>query len=269
MQKKPGYMIAGNGTPVVFLHCSMSTKEQWLKIFNSLKNSFTVIAIDLYGYGQSPFPEKFEGFSLDHETKAMESVLDETIGPDTKFHLVGHSYGGAAAMKYSAGKNSRNLSLCVYEPMLNHVFRETDKEMYYLGKEFIGDIEQSIINGNPEQGCIKFIDLFSGDGTFERLPEEIKNIFIRCIKKMPMDYKATIADDLSLDLYKNIKIPTCIISGEQSPDLTADISKAVAGVVPHCFFHKVKGGHMAPIEKPDNVNKIIENFLVSSEQLVV
>jgi|GEM_PF-1764773 pimeloyl-ACP methyl ester carboxylesterase len=267
MQKKPGYMIAGRGTPVVFLHCSMSTKEQWTKIFNSLKDKFTVIAIDLYGYGESPFPEVIEGFSLDHETELMESVLNETIGSNAKFHLVGHSYGGAVAMKYSTLDDSRNLSLCVYEPMLNHVFRETDNEMYYLGKEFIEEIEQSIINGSPEQGCIKFIDLFSGEGTFERLPKEIQNIFTGCIKKMPMDYKATIANDLSLDLYKKIKIPVCLISGDKSPALTADISRAVAGVISDCSFQKVKGGHMAPIENPDNVNKIIENFLVLSEQI--
>jgi pimeloyl-ACP methyl ester carboxylesterase len=260
----PGYFVKGKGTPVVLLHCSMSTKEQWYNLAEDIKDRFKVIAIDLYGYGNTPFPENMENFSLDDEIKLLEKVLELETEQNEKFHLVGHSYGGAVAMKYSTLKSKKNLSLCVFEPMLNHIFKEIDHDTFLLGKEFIADIENDVISGNPDKGCIKFIDLFSGEGTFERLPKEFKDIFTSCIKKMPMDYRATIDNSLNSELYKEIDIPVCLISGRKSPEITSEISRFIAGIIPGLKHFEVDGGHMSPIENPETVNKIIKNFLLSN-----
>ncbi len=261
MNIKSGYMVQGEGFPVVFLHCSMSRKEQWLSIFKSLKNKFKLIAIDLYGYGETPFPDKVKGFSLDDEIELMESVLDKETGTGENFHLVGHSYGGAVAMRYSTFPHRKNISLSVYEPMLNHVFRDLNMEMFDLGKEFIEGIEKDIALGDYDSGCRKFIDVFSGDGTFDKLPEEIKNLFRDCIKKMPLDYKATIADNLNLLSYRNMGIPVCLMYGNKSPEITSFISLELIKIIEDIEVHVVNGGHMAPIEKSDIVNGLICKFL--------
>lgn len=263
MAELPGYFIKGEGVPVLLLHCSMSTKEQWINLSKILSNDFKVIAIDLYGYGQTAFPEKTKGFSLDDEIELIEKILESNLEKNEKFHLVGHSYGGAVAMKYSTLQSKRNLSLCVFEPMLNHVSREIDPDTYILAKEFISEIENDISSGNPETGSAKFIDFFSGEGTFQRLPKEIKQIFTTCIKKMPLDYKATINENLHSDIYKNIDLPVCLISGKHSPSLTVDISNFIPKIIPDIKHHKVTGGHMSPIEKSAEVNKIIVDFIKS------
>jgi pimeloyl-ACP methyl ester carboxylesterase len=263
MTPVPGYFVKGNGVPVVLLHCSMSTKEQWLNLSKILENKFKVIAIDLYGYGSTPFPEKTQNFTLDDEIKLLEKVLELETEKNEKFHLVGHSYGGAIAMKYSTLKSKKNLSLCVFEPMLNHIFKETDYDMFLLGKEFISEIENDVLSGNPEKGCMKFIDLFSGEGTFEKLPKEFKEIFTNCIKKMPMDYKATIDNSLNSKLYNNIDIPVCLISGKKSPEITSEISRFISGIIAGLKHFEVEGGHMSPLENPESVNKIIFDFLIS------
>ena len=261
MSYKAGYMTAGSGEPVVLLHCSMSSKEQWFKLFNNLKDNFKVIAVDLYGYGESPFPEKPEDFTLKNEIELMESVLEKTIGKHAEFHLVGHSYGGAVAMNYSAGTSGKTKSLTVFEPMLNHVPRETDPDFYQLVKAFIGDIEKDITEGRIDLACSKFIDFFSGKGTFERLPDEIRNSFRKWIRKMPLDYRATIDEGLSLSDYKSINIPVCLIAGTKSPGLTKDISEALSKIIKNLEYHKIDSGHMGPIENSNKVNSIIVNFI--------
>ncbi|MCB9480726.1 MAG: alpha/beta hydrolase [Desulfobacteraceae bacterium] len=260
MNNLPGYFVKGEGTPVVLLHCSMSSKEQWLTLASLLKEKFKVIGIDLYGYGQSPFPEKTDNFTLDNEIELIEKVFEKVLDENEKFHLAGHSYGGAVAMKYSTLERKRNISLCVFEPMLNHVFREIDHDTFLLGKQFISDIENDVLSGNPKKGCIKFIDLFSGDGTFEKLPYEIQKIFMNCIKKMPMDYRATIDENLNSNLYKKIDIPVCLISGKKSPDITAQISRFISGIIPGLTHFEIDGGHMSPIEKPEFFNPIVKDF---------
>lgn len=261
MVKKTGYMIGGSGFPVVFLHCSMSRKEQWFELYNSLKENHTVLSIDLYGYGDSPFPEDTSGFGLDNEIELINGVLSETIGLNSKFHLVAHSYGGAVAMKYSCMADHNNISLSVYEPMLNHVYREIDPDLFEASKEFIHEIEKDIQNGNQRNGCVKFIDFFSGDGTFMSLPESMQSVFESCIRKMPLDYHGTIADDLSIEKYKSIDVPVCLIAGNKSPELTLKISDIMSEVLKKVEYHKIDGGHMAPIENSKDVNKIILNFL--------
>jgi len=262
MVHKPGYIVSGEGVPVVLLHCSMSSKEQWLPLIDSLKKNFMTIAFDLYGYGSSPFPEDENDFHLEDEIAFFSETLDNLIGRDTKFHMVGHSYGGAVAMKYSSMSESRNISLCVYEPMLNHVSREIDMEIYRLGMEFIGDIEEDIKRGKPDLGCAKFIDFFSGEGTFRRLPEGIQELFKNCIAKMPLDYRATIDEKLSLDTYKNINIPVCLVAGNKSPDITLNISQKLSETLKNLEFYLINSGHMAPIERPDLVNPLIEKFIM-------
>lgn len=261
MTQLPGYFVKGKGAALVLLHCSMSSKEQWLGLASQLEKKFKVIGIDLYGYGQSPFPENTDNFTLDSEIELMEKVLDIVLDENEKFHLAGHSYGGAVAMKYSTLERKRNISLCVFEPMLNHVFKEIDNELFLLGKQFISEIEKDVLSGNPKQGCIKFIDLFSGDGTFEKLPNEIQQIFMNCIKKMPMDYRATIDENLNSKLYTQIDIPVCLISGKKSPDITSQISKFISGIIPGLAHFEINGGHMAPIEHANSFNIIVENFL--------
>ncbi|MDY0362395.1 MAG: alpha/beta fold hydrolase [Desulforegulaceae bacterium] len=262
----PGYFVKGKGRPLVLLHCSMSSKEQWLGLASLLKEKFKVIGIDLYGYGQSPFPENTVNFTLDNEIELIEKVLENVLEKNEKFHLAGHSYGGAVAMKYSTLERKRNISLCVFEPMLNHVFKEIDYETFLLGKEFISEIENDVLSGNPKKGCIKFIDLFSGDGTFEKLPSEIQQIFMNCIKKMPMDYKATIDEKLNSSIYKKIDIPVCLISGEKSPDITSKISRFIAGVIPGITHFEINGGHMSPIENSKLFNPIVKNFFCSLDK---
>lgn len=261
MTKKPGYMIGGSGFPIVFLHCSMSRKEQWFELYNSLKANHTVLSIDLHGYGDSPFPENISNFGLDNEIELINEVLDETIGLGSKFHLVAHSYGGAVAMKYSYMPGHNNISLSVYEPMLNHVFREIDPELFQASLEFISEIEKDIQNGDEGIGCVKFIDFFSGDGTFMSLPESMQAIFKECLKKMPLDYRSTIADDLKIENYKKIDVPVCLIAGDKSPDLTLRISEVMSQTLTEVEYHLIQGGHMAPIENPKPVNEIITAFI--------
>jgi pimeloyl-ACP methyl ester carboxylesterase len=63
-----------------------------------LSRSHKVIAIDLFGYGDTPFPLLIHDFGLRDEARLVQWVLAETLEADETFHLIGHSYGGAVAL---------------------------------------------------------------------------------------------------------------------------------------------------------------------------
>jgi pimeloyl-ACP methyl ester carboxylesterase len=87
---------AGTGQGLVCVHSSASSSGQWRALMDRLSDGFRVIAVDLYGYGKSPaWPEGCRMY-LDDEISLLEPAFRSAGDP---FHLVGHSYGGAIALK--------------------------------------------------------------------------------------------------------------------------------------------------------------------------
>jgi len=71
----PGYTICGHGPAVILLHSSMSSKDQWKPLIGLLRTNFTIIAIDLTGYGENKLPLNPQTFSLDDEIKLVRDIL--------------------------------------------------------------------------------------------------------------------------------------------------------------------------------------------------
>ena len=68
---RPGYFIAGAGTPVVMLHSSLSSKSQWTALAERLAPRYRVIALDLCGYGDNAVPAAGASFTLDEEVRLV------------------------------------------------------------------------------------------------------------------------------------------------------------------------------------------------------
>lgn len=98
----------GSGTPVVLIHGSLATgREEWEAQQPLAEEGYQLLVLDRRGYGRSPAAEG-EDFLQDADDIA------EVIGDGA--HLVGHSYGGLAAMFAAARRPKAALSLALLEP---------------------------------------------------------------------------------------------------------------------------------------------------------
>ena len=61
-----------------------------------LAGRFRVIAVDLYGAGKTAAWPQHQPMLLDDEVALLRSVF---LAAGDRFHLIGHSYGGAIALK--------------------------------------------------------------------------------------------------------------------------------------------------------------------------
>src|SRR5579871_3844459 len=116
---------SGSGPSVVCLHSSASSSGQWRALMDRLAPAFRVIAVDLYGYGQSPAWSGRRRFSMDYEVALLENVF---LSAGDRFHLVGHSYGGAIALKAALAHAGRVASLAIFEPVLFSILLAEDPE---------------------------------------------------------------------------------------------------------------------------------------------
>ena len=92
------FAIAGEGPPLLLLHGHPQTHITWRKVAPVLARTFTVIAADLRGYGDSAKPDG----GVDHVNYAKRAMaLDQVelmraLGHE-RFAVVGHDRGGRVA----------------------------------------------------------------------------------------------------------------------------------------------------------------------------
>lgn len=98
----------GQGTPVVLVHGSLATgAEEWQAQQPLAEEGFRLLVADRRGYGNSPAAE---GEDFVRDADDIAELIEEGA------HLVGHSYGGLAAMLAAARRPDSTRSLALLEP---------------------------------------------------------------------------------------------------------------------------------------------------------
>ena len=90
------YRVAGSGPPVVLIHGMVNSSRHWQGVASRLAGSYTVIAPDLLGHGDSATPRG--DYSLGAHAASIRDLLT-AIGVD-RATIVGHSLGGGVAMQF-------------------------------------------------------------------------------------------------------------------------------------------------------------------------
>lgn len=241
----------------------MSSKGQWSELINQHQSGFRFIAVDLLGYGKSPFPEEAAGpgFSLAHEVDAVMASISLQLAPDEPFHLVGHSYGGATALRLARQERQRVLSLTVFEPVAFHLLDESDE-----ARVEIEDVVACIRDAACDQdGTRTFIDYWNRAGVFDSLPEAQQQRFTSQIAKVKLDFHALLNEPASLADMAQLDMPALVLSGAASPLSTRRVAARLADALPNATAAQTKGGHMAPITHAAVVNPLIASFLAGEE----
>lgn len=105
-----GFLTLGSGPPLLFVHGTLTTGDDWCPVAAALADRFTCCIMSRRGRGRSgDGPD----YSLDKECQDIRAVLD-TFG--ARAHLLGHSYGAVCALETARRSSIRRLVL--YEPPL-------------------------------------------------------------------------------------------------------------------------------------------------------
>lgn len=107
----------GFNKPVVLIHGFMGGMWLWINVINTLSKNHTVYVIDLLGFGLSSryeFPSKM----FEIEKTYVDSLEEWRIvtGINSKFYLVGHSFGGFISVIYSLRYSECIEKLILVEP---------------------------------------------------------------------------------------------------------------------------------------------------------
>jgi pimeloyl-ACP methyl ester carboxylesterase len=93
---KVEYRRAGSGPPVVLIHGMINSSRHWEQVALDLADSYTVIAPDLIGHGDSATPRG--DYSLGAHAASIRDLL--TVIGIERASVVGHSLGGGVALQF-------------------------------------------------------------------------------------------------------------------------------------------------------------------------
>jgi pimeloyl-ACP methyl ester carboxylesterase len=208
-------------------------------------------------------------FTLADEAARTIEVIDRS---DWKVHLVGHSYGGAVALRAAIERPGRIASLTLYEPTAFHLLKAMGgRAMIALAeiRSIAARTAQGVITGNYRGAAVAFIDYWSGPGAWAALRPAVQATVTRWMPKAPLDFRALIDEETRMSRYARLQIPTLILRGERAPAPTRLIAETLQASMRGARLEVVAGaGHMGPLTHAKEVNAAIVRHIQRSEDWV-
>lgn len=259
--RAPYFREAGSGTSVVCIHSSASSSGQWRALTERLADRFRVIAVDLYGSGKTGAWPQDQPMHLDDEVALLRSVFRAA---GDRFHLIGHSFGGAIALKAALADRDRLLSLTLYEPVLFSVLM-ADAPESAAAREILAvrdDTIRLVDEGNFYISAQRFVDYWMGDGTWAATPESRRPVLAAAMRAVKSEWYALLHESTPLSAFAAVHVPTLFLTGSKSKAPALAIARLLTAVLPRVRAKEIEGvGHMGPVTHPDTVNPLIERFL--------
>jgi len=246
----------GSGPAVILIHSSASGLRQWRALVETLKDRYRVIAVNLFGYGNtSPWPA---GRPMSPADQAELVVSAAALAPGP-VALVGHSLGGLVALEAAARLGDRVRVVIVFEPILfghleSHGPADARDEIATLARGFSERAQAGDWNAAGEW----FIDYWARPGTWAAMPEERRQNTVAMLPAVVHEWAMATSSLRPLEGWRAITAPVHVIRAADSRAPTRAIVDLLAKTYPEWHVHEVAaGGHMAPLARPDLVNPVI------------
>jgi pimeloyl-ACP methyl ester carboxylesterase len=238
---------ASSVLPIVLLHSLAGSIAQWSAQLSHLRVTRRTVAIDLRGHGRSSAPSD-RNYALAAMAADVAAIVDAlNIG---KFVLVGHSLGGGVALTYAGLHPERVAGLLLLDP--------------------IGDGTQL-----PAAEVSSFLDGITTnyDRTVPAYWSQIAGPDAAVRERLLADLQATPRETVIAGFQEAMRFePRPALRRYRGPMLSvvtpSNDQPFSLHRVGNGFPHRiVQGtGHWIQLDKPDEVNQIIDEFITGLEQ---
>ena len=247
------YSFVDNNTdPIVFIHGVGLDQNMWNSQINFLNNQ-SILTYDLLGHGKTPYSK--EEITLNDFSNQLDYLL-KFLKID-KINLVGFSLGSLIAIDFTSKFQGRLKTLT----LLGTTYKRTEEQRALVIERF----EQAKLNKPISKQALKrwFTDKYLNDHP------EIHDQFIKILTKDGEDhlnflkaYKLFAYHQDDIDMIKNIKTKTLVMTGSDDSGSTVEMSKSLCNDLINSSFTEISNGkHLCGIECADDVNINLKNFI--------
>ena len=256
-----GYEAAGDpaSPALVFLHGIGGAARAWRGQLDYFGDSYHTIAWDMPGYGGSA---PLAAVSIGSLADALQDFLRATGA--IKPVIVGHSIGGMIVQQLLT--DDPEIASAVVLAQTSPAFGKPEGEWQ---KQFIearlGPLDRGETLVSLAPTLVK--ELIGDD------PDPQGVALARdCMANVPpATYRATMLALMGFDLrhaLKEISVPTLLLSGSRDNNAPAPMMAKMASYVPGAVYVELEGvGHLANLERPDEFNAVLWDFLMESHDI--
>ena len=246
------YHRSGPGMPLVLVHGTGGAYARWAPILPALEKQFTVYAVDRRGRGESG---EARTYAIEREFEDVAAVVDSIGG---EVNLLGHSFGGICALE-AALLTPRLRKLVLYEPPL-------PVPCVTIYPEGVIDRLDALLDAGDRSAVLT---------TFMRevvrMPEYELDLFksspafparLAAAHTLPRELRAHEAYRFEPERFKNLRVPTLLLLGGDSPQFFRSAIEAVNAILPNSRIVELPGQqHIAMDTAPDIFIRELVTFL--------
>jgi len=253
------YLETGAGECVLLLHSGAGEARDWRRVIAGLPG-YRCAALDFYGCGGTPAWPGPGAFTIDDQVSLAAEVARSLGAP---VHLLGHSYGGAIALRLAITHPGLVRTLALVEPQCYPLLRENRDPLFEISLSLWNRIRHAFEGGEPERGWRRFVDFYSGEGFWDRLRPEVR---ARFLATSPIERWAVMfSNPTTLDDLSRVQAPALVLCGEATTAPERRMCEVVAAALPRASLGVIPtAGHMSPITHPKEVAERVAAHIVAS-----
>jgi 3-oxoadipate enol-lactonase len=223
---------------VVLLHSALGDSRLWRAQVAALEGRFEVIAPDLPGFGDEPFPEGPFSY-VDRVAQLLPAML------------VGNSFGGAVALQTALAHPDRVERLVLASSALPG---------WTFGEEMQANWEQvgaAVDAGDLDAAAGSSVDFWVAPPYRDFvLPQQLRALEHEAARAGP---EPTWPDAPPLS---SLRMPTLVVVGADDKADFRAIARHLAGEIHAARLVEVPGaGHLVGVEQPERLNELLLDFL--------
>ncbi|MBS1518720.1 MAG: alpha/beta fold hydrolase [Bacteroidetes bacterium] len=244
----------GNGEPLIFIHAYPLCSRMWDDQIEFFKNDYRVITYDIRGLGYSNELDSYL-FTMEDLADDLENILDHM--KIEKVHACGLSVGGYILLRASERFPDRFSSLILadtkadsddHDGLLNRS-ASIKKIRSGMKEEFLDAMLQKLISSKSSENTAlrkRIREIMSWMDI-----NGLCSVMIAIATRTNFSYRI-----------KDINIPSLIVVGSDDVMTPVINSFYLKEGIKNSVFKTIAGaGHLSSMERPDEFNKIVSEFL--------
>ncbi len=258
------YADIGHGVPVLMVHAATNHGGQWEQVRGAMDGAgnlaYRYLLPDLFNSGKTaPWPAgpSRHALTFDDEADIILALLD-AVG--VAVHLVGHSYGGAVALRAAVRRAPGIRSLCLIEPggcpLLAAAGRQLEYDEYVaVMKTFL----RALDSDDPPGAWRGFLNYYRGHPhAWDSLDQDTQAKIIAKSQTQRQVYRAQMSNPTSLAELRALPVETMIITGGATTAPEAGVCQVLHEYLPNARLRTIPGaGHPMPATHPEAVAALL------------
>ena len=171
------------------------------------------VTTSLLGYGGTAERRTLRDADISREAEILEAVVRRAAAP---VHLVGHSFGGAAAIAVALRRRVPLLSLVIIEAPVPELLRHAGEHRHYRAFREMTEVYFDAFRAGETAAIELMIDFYGGAGTFSAWPERVRRYAVDTTPVNILDWASAYDFQLTPGCLANIDVPALVLRGGAS-----------------------------------------------------